>query len=251
MRAILSDIHANACALEAVLEDINQHDVSEIICLGDVIGYGPEPKRCIDLAMDFNIALQGNHEQALLVQMEGATFNVKAKSSIDWTRQQLDMLSEDREENRPRWDFLGGLREYYEQDEMCFVHGSPRDYIAEYIYPRDIYRPDKLQDVFSIIERVCFLGHTHVPGVWTDDMVYMTPKEVNYYYQFTEEKKTLVNVGSVGQPRDGDLRASYVLLEGDEITFRKVSYPLKKTVEKIRNIPELDPFLAERLLQGR
>jgi predicted phosphodiesterase len=201
--------------------------------------------------MGFDVAIQWNHEQALMVQMEGASFNVKARSSIDWTRAQLDMLQEDlREENRPRWDFLGELRETYERDDMFFVHGSPREPISEYIYPRDVHRPAKLEDIFSRINHLCFVGHTHMPGIWTEDMVYLTPHEVNYRYRLTS-KKTIINVGSVGQPRDEDVRSSYVLLDDDTVIFRKVPYELEKTVEKIRNIPELDAFLAERLLQGR
>jgi len=250
VRAIISDIHGNADALEAVLADIEKQGAEQIICLGDLIGYGPEPKRCIDLAMDFDIVLMGNHEQALMVQIEGWNFNVKARSSLKWTRSQLDLFSDDREGNAKRWDFLGSLEERYEEDGTLFVHGSPREPVTEYIYPRDIRRPDKLADIFSMMEHICFVGHTHVAGIWTDDIVYLTLDEVNYRYRFTG-KKTIVNVGSVGQPRDGDIQACYVLQEDDCIWFRRVRYPLERTITKIREIPDLDPFLAQRLLEGR
>lgn len=250
MQAIISDIHANCEALEAVLKDIEKHSVSEILCLGDVIGYGPDPRKCIDYASEFDMSVLGNHEEALLVQMQGAFFNVKARSSIEWTRAQLDMSADGGEENRERWDFLGSLLETHEVGDMLFLHGTPREPIGEYLYPRDIYRPEKLEEIFGLIRHVCFVGHTHVPGIWTDDMVYLTVTEVNYRYTFTH-KKTIVNVGSVGQPRDGDQRACYVLLNGDGIMFRKVPYSVGMTAAKIRRNSQLDPFLGERLLLGR
>jgi len=250
VQAILSDIHANIEALEAVLADIEKHSVWRVICLGDVIGYGPNPKECIDLAKKFNVTILGNHEEALLVQLQQAIFNVKARDSIDWTRAQLDMSTNGRGENASRWDFLGSLKESYQTDDMLFVHGTPTDPIGDYLYPRDIQRPDKLRPMFEVIGHICFVGHTHVPGIWMQDMVYLTVQEVNSHYWFTR-KKTIVNVGSVGQPRDGDNRACYVLLHDGHIEFRKVPYPVEKTVSKIRKVGDLDPFLAERLLQGR
>jgi len=238
-------------ALEVVLKDMEQQGVTEIISVGDVIGYGPNPRECVDVAREqFGICIQGNHENALLVEMETASFNVRAKNSIDWTREQFSMLGEDREQNGPRWDWLGTLDEYYEEDDILFVHGTPRDPISEYLYPSDIYQPDKLGEIFEIMGRLCFVGHTHVPGIWTEDMIYLSPEEVNYHYRFGH-KKTIVNVGSVGQPRDGDPRATYVLFDGGGIAYRRLEYPVKKTVLKIRSIPELDPSLAERLLAGR
>jgi len=250
VQAIISDIHANLEALTAVLADIERHGASRIICLGDIVGYGPDPKQCLDLAKRFDVCILGNHEEALLVSLQQAVFNVKARNSIDWTRAQLDMFSDDREANGPRWDFLGSLAESYESADMLFVHGAPTDPISEYVYPRDIQAPDKLGPIFDLIPHVCFVGHTHVPGVWTDDMVYLTVHEMNYWYRFTR-KKTIVNVGSVGQPRDGDRRACYALLDSESVRFRKVPYDVEKTVNKIYAIKELDPFLAERLLTGR
>jgi diadenosine tetraphosphatase ApaH/serine/threonine PP2A family protein phosphatase len=250
-RAIISDVHANMEALSAVLEDMKREGVTEIISLGDVIGYGPNPRECVDVARDcFKVSIQGNHENALLVEMETASFNVRARSSLDWTREQFSMLGNEREENAPRWDWLGGLEETYQEDDMLFVHGTPRDPISEYLYPSDIYQPDKLGEIFSMVDRICFVGHTHVPGIWTEDMVYLSPEEVNYHYRFGH-KKTIVNVGSVGQPRDGDPRATYVIYDDGAITYRRLEYPVEVTAAKIRAIPELDPSLAARLIAGR
>lgn len=251
MRAILSDIHANLEALNSVLADIEQHEVDEIICLGDVIGYGPDPQACLDMVMDFDIVLLGNHENALMVDMNGMAFNDTARRAVEWTRKQLDLLdSMDRDGNARRWDFLGSLKDKYEEDDTLFVHGSPRQPTMEYIYFRDIYHESKLRDIFQYVPHLCFVGHTHVPGVWTDDMVYISPHEANYLYRFTS-KRTIVNVGSVGQPRNGDVRSSYVLQWDDMIEFRKVAYPVEKTCRKIHEEDGLEDFLADRLMYGR
>lgn len=251
MKAIISDIHANLEAFRAVLDDIETQGADEIYCLGDFVGYGPNPRECIDLAFEFNVALIGNHEKALMTEFESAAFNVKAKSSIDWTRDQLSPLDDDqREANLLRWDFLDSLQTSYRNGNILYVHGSPRDPITEYIYPRDIYRPKKLQSILDEIDWLCFCGHTHVPGVWTQDMIYLSPQEVNHRYHLVN-KKTIINVGSVGQPRDGDPRGCYVLFDGSRVVFRKVGYRAEATARKIREIGELDDFLAGRLLEGR
>ncbi len=251
MIAIVSDIHSNLEAIRAVMADIGEHDVEDIICLGDVIGYGPNPKECLDIAMDFKVALQGNHEKALLVNLDGANFNAAARGAIEWTRGQLNMLDQgSREANGRRWDFIGDLDEIYTRDGMTFVHGSPRYPTWEYLYEQDIRSPEKMEAIFEFVERVCFTGHTHIPGIWTDDMVFISPVEANYKYRLTS-KKTIVNVGSVGQPRDGDIRACYVLLDDDRLFFRRVEYPVQETSEKIVAVGELNPMLARRLTVAR
>ncbi len=250
MKAIISDIHANLEAFQAVLEDMRQQGVEEVICLGDFVGYGPDPKECIDLAVGFEITLVGNHEQALMTEFEGSNFNLRAKESLNWTRDQLSPLNEDREANLKRWDFLGALETSHAEEEILYVHGTPREPTTEYLYPRDIYRPQKMRALFDRIEWLCFCGHSHVAGIWTEDMIYLTPQEVNHRYHLVS-KKTIINVGSVGQPRDGDYRATYALFDGSQVTFRKLDYDVEKTAHKIRSVPALDTFLAERLLEGR
>lgn len=250
MLAIVSDIHGNLEALQVVLADIESQHVERVACLGDFVGYGPNPKECIDLAYDFDITLRGNHEEGLLEEFQTATFNPRARSSLDWTREQLSMLSADRDSNATRWDFLGALEVTHEEDSVLYVHGTPRDPISEYLYPRDVFNLSKLADIFSRFQWLCFAGHTHIPGVWTEDATFLSPEDLSAPYEFTD-KKTFINAGSVGQPRNGDPRACYVLFDGDSISFRKLDYPVKKTVEKIRSIPALDPFLGTRILQGR
>lgn len=250
MKAIISDIHANAEAFRAVLEDMEAQGATEVVCLGDFVGYGASPKECIDLANGFEVTLCGNHEQALMTEFEASNFNHRARGSLDWTREQLSPLSEDREANLKRWDFLDSLEKMHKSDDVLYVHGTPRDPITEYLYPRDIYRPQKLEAIFEEIDWLCFCGHTHVPGIWTRDMIFLSPEEVNFRYHLLK-KKTVVNVGSVGQPRDGDKRSCYVLFDGSRVIFRKVEYPVEAAARKIRAVPQLDRYLAERLLRGK
>ncbi len=120
----------------------------------------------------------------------------------------------------------------------------------EYVFPEDIYNRRKMEKIFALIERHAFQGHTHVPGVFTEDFRFLSPEEIDYQYQLTNAK-TMINVGSVGQPRDGDNRSCYVIQEDDLVRFRRVEYPFEETIKKIYGIPELDNFLGDRLRDGR
>ena len=250
MQAIVSDIHGNIEALETVLADIEKQNIDEIVCLGDIVGYGPNPKECMDRASAFNAILKGNHEEALCDELEAQNFNPKAKRAVDWTRQQFWDFSGDKEANAKRWDLIDSLQMTLEAGDVMYVHGSPREPVSEYIYPRDIYKPKKLEGIFAEIKWLCFVGHSHVPGMFTEDMTYRTPEELSFRYELTE-KKTIINVGSVGQPRDGDPRACYLILDDQTVYWRKLQYPYAVTVQKIESVPELDSFLAERLKDGR
>lgn len=147
-------------------------------------------------------------------------------------------------------DFLGELPRNHRENGLLFVHGSARNPLNEYVFPEDIYNQRKMEKIFSLIENTCFQGHTHVPGVFTQSMNFLSPEEINYTYRLTEEK-TMINVGSVGQPRDGDPRSCYVVLEDGVVNFRRVSYEMDKTIQKIYDTPELDNFLGDRLREGR
>jgi len=247
-RALVSDIHANLEGLQAVLKDIEAQGVDEIYCLGDVVGYGPNPRECIDLIMQCNACILGNHDQGALFDPEG--FNSGAERAIFWTRDQLESARGSPADNARRWDFLGELPRTLRQDGCLYVHGSARNPLNEYVFPEDVYNQKKMEKIFSLIERWCFQGHTHVPGVFTEGCRYLSPDEIDFTYMLGDEK-VMVNVGSVGQPRDGDNRACYVIQEGDKVTFRRVEYPFATTIEKIFNTPELDNFLGSRLREGR
>ena len=246
MRAVISDIHSNLEAFQAVLEDIQQFEVDQLICLGDVVGYGPNPCECIDLAMKCDLVILGNHDQGALFDPEG--FNVGAERAIFWTREQLEHATGPNAEKR--WEFLGERPRMFKDGDFLFVHGSARNPLNEYVFPEDIYNPRKMERIFQIVDKYCFQGHTHVPGIFTENLNFYSPADVDYAYRF-DGTKTLVNVGSVGQPRDGDPRACYVLLEDDGLRYRRVEYDIDTTIAKIHAIPELDRFLGDRLRVGR
>ena len=168
------------------------------------------------------------------------------------------------DDNARRWEFLGELPRNRRENGFLFVHGSARNPLNEYVFPEDIYNHRKMEKIFGLIENHCFQGHTHVPGVFTQNLNFLSPDEINYEYQLADER-TMINVGSVGQPRDGDPRACYVVLDdgiGDtnastelqrpcKVQFRRIEYPLDRTIQKIYDIPELDNFLGDRLREGR
>ena len=134
------------------------------------------------------------------------------------------------------------------------MHGSPRRPINEYIFPDDaLTSPDKLESIFKRVPQICVVGHTHVPGVFTDESEFYPPNELSsdQSYTFSDAEKAVINVGSVGQPRDHDPRASYAILHEDRVQFVRVEYDHNKTAEMIFEIPELTDWLGERLLSGR
>ena len=245
-RAILSDIHGNIEALNAVLEDVRQQQVDEIYCLGDVIGYGPNPRECIDHCQEFALTILGNHDNGALFDPDG--FSKGAEKAVFWTRKQLE--NDDDGKARGRWSFIASLPRTHRDGDVMFVHGSPRSPLNEYVFPEDIYNERKIQRIFGFIQRVCFQGHTHVPGVFTENARFYLPGEISNRYKLGDQK-LMINVGSVGQPRDGDPRSSYVIFDGSELEFRRVQYDPTVTRQKILAIHELDDFLGDRLLEGR
>jgi diadenosine tetraphosphatase ApaH/serine/threonine PP2A family protein phosphatase len=252
MKAILSDIHANLEALEAVFEDLKRHRPKGFALLGDVIGYGPNPRECIERVMDAEIALLGNHEEALLYYPEN--FNPKAREALEWTREQLNSGAHDRERNYAMWDFLGNLKEQ-EGDGRRFrwVHGSPLDPLHEYVTPRLVRKPERLAEMFAVFpEQICFCGHSHIPGIYLEDGRFASPRSVNHEISLRalNGRRAIINVGSVGQPRDGDPRACYVTYDRERIRFHRVEYDFRPTQAKIRKVDALPDFLAARLEKG-
>ena len=257
MLAVISDIHSNTDALLAVLTDIAEHKVKQIICLGDVVGYGPEPKQCLDLvAKHAAMTLMGNHDYAVLY--EPNQFNLSAETASFWTRACLEG-EEDAALRNARWDFLGSMPvkhtvsgEPLGMGELTFVHGSPRRPINEYIFPDDVYNaPGKVQSSLERTGHLCFVGHTHVPGVFIDSPDFYSPDELENVYEVNPERKAIINVGSVGQPRDRDNRASYVILEPGKVRFLRVPYSVETAMQKVQAIAELDNYLGQRLMEGR
>ncbi len=251
MIALISDIHSNLEALTAVLQDIDSRGAADsIYCLGDIVGYGPDPEACVNLVMErCSMRLMGNHDFALVNGALG--FNFIAREAIDWTRERMAPGKRSSAEILRRWHFIEELEQIRQSGDILFVHASPRDHINEYILPSDAdFHPDKVTEIFEIVDRVCYVGHTHVPGIMTTEPMFLLPEEVDLEYEFGDEK-VIVNLGSVGQPRDGDPRASYVELDEKTVYFRRVEYDYKKTIEKILAEPGLDERCGTRLAFGR
>ncbi|SOB58628.1 Metallophosphoesterase [Pseudodesulfovibrio profundus] len=224
--AIISDPHANLEALIRVLDDIEDHSVDEIICTGDLIGYGPQPQECCDLAREREITvLQGNHEQGLINIYHLQGFNQPAKDALRKTRAMISDETYTWLVSHPKSLVRYGCR---------FVHGLPPDSVTEYLWKHE----HSLEQVFPTYpEQVCFVGHTH------DLMRFTYGKGVcserlplpEGELQLDPTLRHLVNVGAVGQPRDGNNAAKYVLFDTEtlKLTVRFIQYDIQKTVDRI------------------
>jgi diadenosine tetraphosphatase ApaH/serine/threonine PP2A family protein phosphatase len=266
LTAIVSDLHGNSQALDAAVADARARGARRYVCLGDVIGYGARPRACLDLVMrlcvprptpldgeslDAGLCLQGNHEYGLLYSAED--FNPKARAAIDWTREELSREEADGR-SADYWDFIGALEPAQVDLVAMFAHGSPSDPVREYVLPRDVRDEPKMRRMFARMQRqVCFVGHSHVPAVYYEDLRLFRPRETEGPYDVLDPggAKVIVNVGSVGQPRDGDPRLSYALFDGRAITFVRLAYDLERAMADIRGVPALPGYLAERLALGR
>jgi len=272
--AIISDIHGNLEALEVALADIERRSITEIYCLGDIIGYGASPKECLDQVMDrCKLSLCGNHDQAVFY--EPTNFNPGAERAAYWTRQVLEDEPKKPARDR-RWALLGRAPLRVETKGLLMVHASPRRPVNEYLFPEDVYtNQSKILANFEKLgdeHMACLVGHTHVPGVFLDDPYFDPPGELpdENIYPITAEEKAIINVGSIGQPRDRDPRLCYtVFYEKGEapadyhppevgdgefllvLEYIRLEYDVEKSARKIYDIEELDDFLGTRLFEGR
>jgi predicted phosphodiesterase len=258
MFAVISDIHSNLEALTTVLNDIDSRGIKTIYCLGDVIGYGPNPRECLDLVIQkTRWCVLGNHDYAVFY--EPTNFNYGAEQASFWTRSILEGEDDAALRNK-RWSFLGELpmrrtlrlKLGPHSAVIDLIHASPRRPINEYIFPDDVYtNPAKVRLLFERVKHVCFVGHTHLPGVFLDEPDFYLPDELGNVYPVVNREKAIINIGSVGQPRDKDNRASYVYIDGNEVHFVRLKYDFETTANKIRGITDLDDFQADRLQEGR
>ena len=186
--------------------------------------------------MKCKMVLLGNHDQGAMFDPEGFNPPGRAGHLLD-ARAARSSRRQPRSRREKRWEFLAERPRIHRENGFLFVHGSARNPLNEYVFPEDIYNQRKMERIFALVERYCFQGHTHVPGIFTENLQFHSPEEIDYAYQL-DGRKTLCNVGSVGQPRDGDWRACYVLLDGDTIRFRRVEYDIETTIKKIYAIPD-------------
>jgi len=238
--AVISDIHGNLHALEAVLADIDRHAPDEVWCLGDVVGYGPRPNECVALARERStLALCGNHDLAVLGTLDVSDFSGDAAAAVRWTQ---DVLSPDAR------TWLGSLQPAAARAGADLFHGSPRDPVWDYVLSEEVAR-------FSLLETeapIVLVGHTHVPIAVTGDAESAAGGHAAAGYEVDfGTGRWLLNPGSVGQPRDADPRAAYLVLDLDagRATFRRVQYDDGRTQEAMR-AAGLPLALAQRLEYG-
>lgn len=238
--AILSDIHGNLEAFQAVLADLEQTGADVLGSLGDLVSYGPDPEACVCLARELGISgVMGNHELALTEAGQMEWFNPTARKSLMLTRPMLSQES---------LAYLAGLPLFLVQDGCRLVHGVPPDSATRYWVQLD--NDDLKMRMDSIEQSICFVGHTHKLGLVRvqDDAVLRVPLGQGLH-QLEDNARYLVNAGAVGQPRDGDNRAKYIIYDdrAGTLEVRFVEYDIPLTVQKIRErgLPE---FNATRLL---
>ncbi len=243
---VISDIHANLAAFDAVLQDTkNRSLVYDIVwCLGDLVGYGAEPNECIDLLRTLpHICLAGNHDWAAIGELDLRTFHDSAAAVVRWTQEHL---------TPPNLNYLKARPPYLSHDDYLLVHASPREPIWEYITDVNVAAEN-----FSYTQApFCLVGHTHVPVIFVRDgrtaNVHVALPIANAPITLKRDSRYIINPGSVGQPRDGDPRAAYAVLDtvAGTWTAYRVDYPIKATQQKMRqcNFPAR---LVERLEYGR
>ncbi len=240
--AIIGDIHANLAAFTAVLEDIKrQGEVENIWCLGDIVGYGPDPHECIELLRQFkHICVAGNHDLAAIGKVDTTAFNPDAATACHWTARHL--ATSDRV-------YLENLREVLTVDDFTIVHGSPREPIWEYLISTGIAR----ENFRRFKSQFCLVGHSHAPLVFVQDKEgkcsasHFTPN----VKLALAENRMIINPGSVGQPRDGDPQASYAIFDSQTRFIRlcRIPYDIEETQNRMveRGLPLR---LAARLSRG-
>ena len=245
MRAlVLSDIHANLEALEAVLTDAQNRSGFDVIwCLGDTVGYGPDPGACVDRIREFDlVAVAGNHDHAAVGLIDARDFNPAAKAAAEWTARQIDA---------GHIEFLSSLPFVSVQEQFTLVHGSLRDPIFEYLLDRD-----SASGTLALLEtNYCLVGHSHIPFVCCE--IDGEPVIIDFR-DFPEDElvalgheRRIINPGGVGQPRDRDPRPSYAIYDSAEanILRHRVTYDIAKTQMKMKSAGLPAP-LIERLDHG-
>ncbi len=237
--AVISDIHANLHALEAVAEAIENESVDAVWCLGDLVGYGPQPNACCARAAELTqLCLAGNHDLGVLGVLDLDAFSPDAEAAASWTRKVLDESAR---------DYLAGLSSSAERDGVALHHGSPRDPVWEYVLTWEAAR----DAIRASDAHVTIVGHSHVPLAIADGRGAIGGHAAGGTEIDLRAGRWLLNPGSVGQPRDGDRDAAWLLLDLDasQASYRRVPYDFGRTQAEIRELG-LPDALAERLAYG-
>ena len=246
--AILSDIHANLPALEAVLADVEASGIDRTWCLGDIVGYGAEPDGCAALVAErCSLCLVGNHDLAVLGELDISTFSPAASAAVRWTRGVI------RDETR---DYLRSLEPAEEGREVALYHASPRDPVWEYV----LWPDQAALCIRAQAKRVSCIGHSHVALFFTmaEDGERPSPQARGAQAGAgttleISDSMWLINPGSVGQPRDGDPRAAWLELDTEvwRVTFHRAEYEIDRAARAIKATGELPEHLARRLYVGQ
>jgi predicted phosphodiesterase len=236
--AVLSDIHGNLVALEAVLAALQPYDA--VWQLGDIVGYGPQPDEVVArLAAEKAIGVRGNHDSAALGELDLDAFNDDARAALEWTVGRIVP---------PTRDWLSRLPLRHEHEQFTLVHGSPRDPTWEYIFSLGTARPN----FAAFSTRYCLVGHTHVPLAVRQDEARLEPVLPDDGDTLAlDERRAIINPGSVGQPRDGDSRASAMVIDTEQsvVEWRRVEYSIGD-VQSLMHDARLPPRLIARLQVG-
>lgn len=239
--AILSDIHGNLEALQAVIQHIEHESVDEIICLGDIVGYGPNPNECIELIREkATIILAGNHDYAPIGKIDTSYFNNYAKIAIEWTGDVLKPESK---------NFLSKLPLFEQHAGIFLVHATPHQPGEwKYIFSLD----DAIEQFLSFEGQICFIGHSHSP------VIFIEGKNYNYHLSYENklhvrnDERLIINVGSVGQPRDMNPNSAYAIFDTETQGYclNRIEYDIVKTQKKMK-AADLPGFLIARLQVGQ
>lgn len=262
---VASDIHANLQAWLACDADIKRRygPNAKIYYLGDAVGYGPNPKEILEalIALErsgrLGLKILGNHDKAATWDPEG--FNGHALDAIMWTREVLEKAGA---RSDVYFEFLNDMKSRATIDGVEFVHGSVRGPLNDYVRPEDIYDQQKMDKLRNTLKGVSFSGHTHLPGLFdlsdaqvtfSEPGIYDPTSSMSAVLQLDKTRKQIVNVGSIGQPRDGDNRACYAVFNPAtmEVAWVRVPYDFESTIRTIKTIPQLHISLGERLRHGR
>ncbi len=235
---VISDIHGNLEALNKVLEYIDRlEEEKRVVCLGDIVGYGPNPVECFNIVESLTDTIcLGNHEDAILDTSYDYQINRHARTAIRWTREVLDDEIKEAIKKLPL---------HIEKDNILYVHASPDDPMQWKYITND---GNAYSSLIEMKHSLCFVGHSHIPGVYCYQKIERDGKKV----VISKEGKTIVNVGSVGQPRDGSPMLSFAVFDDDnwEVEIIRLEYDYHKTMSKIEKA-NLPFHLAERLAIGR
>ena len=237
---IFSDIHANLEALEAVVKAFQRDGVDSYFCVGDVVGYGANPHECIDIVKDLNVpCVAGNHDWAVIDRVDTRYFNPMAKMAVDWTRDSISPADK---------NFLENLKLVYKNEDFILVHAT----LHEALYFHYLTDEEEAKKMFELMDLdICFVGHTHIPWIFSEKKEkIVSPRDSKITLENGE--KYIINVGSVGQPRDGNPMASYCIYDTKEksISIKRVNYDVEAAQRKIVEVG-LPPFLASRLAVGK